>query len=102
MSDDTGRSDMQEMTLDLLKEIRDKLSGLEGRQKRVEERLRKLENRQSKVEERLVSLTKDVNIVHKFQKNMTTRLNTVEEYCVERPLHSTPPPPPVEGNGDGR
>lgn len=90
---------MQEMTLDLLKEIRDRLAGLEDRQENVEDLLETLERRQRRVEDKLGVLAADVNTVHKFQKNFTTRLNTVEEYCVEQPLRSTPAPMPVDGDG---
>ena len=62
---------MQEMTFDLLTEIRDKLVHLE-----------------TKVEQ----LTTDVNLVHKFQKSFTERLSIVENFCIGQPLRSTPVP----------
>lgn len=81
MGDKTGRHDMQEMTLDLLKEIRDDLSAV-----------KKEQARQGKQLERMAM---DVNTVHKFQQSFTERLSLVEKFCVEQPLRTSPP-----DNGD--
>jgi DNA-binding protein H-NS len=87
-SNDTDRTNVQELTIDLLTEIRDKLSSLEseqwGQRKQLEQ------------------LTVDVNVIHKFQTSFTERLSLVERFCVEQPLRSTPAPRPTDGRGKSR
>lgn len=79
MSDkDTGRTSMQEMTLDLLTEIRDRMAHIEQQQKDLKEQIDKL--------------TVDVDTVHKFQQSFAERLSIVEKFCVDQPLRSTPIP----------
>ena len=82
MTDETGRTDMAEMTLDLLTEIRDKLTSVEGRQVIIEDRMTRL--------------IIDVHTVHSFQQVFAERLSIVEKFCVGQPL-STPLPRYVGG-----
>jgi len=77
---------MQEMTLDLLKEIRDKLVALEERQEVMEKQLKQV--------------IADVNTIHQFQQSLGERLSIVEKFCLGRPLRSTPIP--RANNGEGR
>lgn len=78
--EDTNRTSVQDMTLDLLKDIRDDLSGMKTEQARQRKQLEQL--------------TLDVNIIHKFQQSFTERLSIVEKFCVEQPLRSS-----TSGNG---
>lgn len=99
--DDTNRTSVQDMALDLLREVRDSLGALEHRQELVENGLKELEGAQKKVEKKLAALTTDVNTVHKFQTHFATRLHAVETYCIEQPLQSIPAPTPRNA-GDGK
>jgi hypothetical protein len=91
MTEDTGEHNMQVMALDLLTEIRDKLSHLEKQQEALKEQIDKL--------------TVDVDTVHKFQQSFAERLSIVEKFCVDQPLRSTPVPrrraPLVGDDGHG-
>jgi hypothetical protein len=82
VSDETGRTDMATMTLDLLTEIRDKLANIE--------------ERQVAIEDRMARLIIDVHTVHDFQRVFAERLSIVEKFCVDLPL-STPLPRYVGG-----
>lgn len=64
---------MQEMILDVLREIRDE---------------------QAAMKESIDQLTLDVNTVHEFQKGFGERLSIVEQFCVNTPLRSARPSPP--------
>lgn len=89
MSDDTGRTDMQDMTLGLLREIRDELC--------------KLKEEQTALKKKIGELSVDVNVVHEFQKSFAGRLSAVEKFCVSQPLHTTPIPYDCgRDGGDGR
>lgn len=77
---------MQEMTLDLLKEIRDQLSHVKKKQEAMEKQL-----------EQVIA---DVNTIHKFQQSLGERLSIVERFCLGQPLRSTPVP--RMDNGEGR
>ncbi len=69
---------MQEMTLDLLTEIRDRLGHIEQEQAELREIVDKL--------------AQDLDTVHKFQQSFSERLGLVERFCVDQPLRSTPVP----------
>ena len=75
---DPAQHDVQSMTIDLLTDIRDRLAHLEEQQENLERRLE--------------SLTTDVNTVHEFQKTFAERLSSVEKFCVDQPLQTTPIP----------
>lgn len=77
-SGDTGKTNMQEMTLDLLTEIRDRLGHIEQEQAELREIVDKL--------------AQDLDTVHKFQQSFSERLGLVERFCVDQPLRSTPVP----------
>lgn len=85
MNNDTGQHDIQEMTLELLTEIRDRLAHVEEQQEALEKQIDRL--------------TMDVDTVHKFQKSFAERLSIVEKFCVDQPLHSTPIPRMSDGRG---
>jgi DNA anti-recombination protein RmuC len=86
-NEDTGRTDMQGMTLDLLKEIRDRLAHIEERQEAMEKRI-----------EQVVT---DLNVVHQFQQSLGERLSIVEKFCMGQPLRSRPSPVPKADDGHG-
>ena len=69
----TGKTEMQEMILDVLREIRDE---------------------QSEMKDKLDQLTLDVHTVHEFQKGFGERLSIVEQFCIDTPLRSARPSPP--------
>jgi len=73
MADGTGKTDMQEMILDVLREIRDE---------------------QSLLNDKVEQLTTDVHTVHEFQKGFGERLSIVEQFCIGTPLRSARPSPP--------
>lgn len=79
----TGRHDMQEMTLDLLKEIRDRIGGIERENAELRDMIGKL--------------SRDLDTIHKFQQSFSERLGLVERFCVERPLESTQIPKAIGG-----
>lgn len=92
----TGKSDMQDMILDVLKEIRDKLSS-------IETELGEVKEEQGKQGERIDSITADLHLVHELQKTFGDRLHGVEKFCVQQPLRSARPSPlPHSSKRDGR
>lgn len=76
MSNDTERTNLQEATLDLLKDIRDRLG--------------KIEDEQRELCGLVENLARDLNTMHKFQQSFSERLGLVEKFCVDRPLQSAP------------
>lgn len=86
VSRDTGKTNMQEMALDLLTEIRDRLGAIEQEQAGLREIVDKL--------------AQDLNTIHKFQQSFSERLGLVESFCVDQPLQTTPIPRPQATSGN--
>lgn len=86
---ETDKHNTQEVILETLSDIKKDI-------KDVKKHLKSLEERQKKLETKINQLTLDVDLVHKFQRVFGERLSSVEQFCVERPLRSSAPPPSFE------
>ena len=100
MSDE--RREDTDPSINILEQILTALRDIKKELGEVRERLSGLEDRQKEMDSQLRNLIVDVNVVHELQKTFNDRVGGLEKMCVQKPLRSTPLPRSARSANNGK